>query len=616
MSDGGQQDYINQQKRAIAKQPAIRTQTDHPSHAHEPHDNIEKLLSDAWENAWSLDGRQASFLPIGKVDRLITKEAVYRELCEQLDNAGKKDEELVNQLKEADLEELAGKICHDEPLKENPLKYQSFRKTFVILVLAGKSLAIKQFIDDNISDLDLPLAPAGESYPDSVNLRRRNNKDAKLNCFNGWQLNERDHFASWHWRVTAPYFSLDEFKRVRHFSLLSGQILPFINSPHERKYAIEGGMSHIYMIDIHSEHHNFHQKDSELDGTTKGAMKVAIKEIKQQENKDEQLFQIEARALRRFRHKHVVKLLATYEQFNRYYLMFPRADADLVGFWKEAKLDRSYNDMVWLAKQCVGMADALVKLHHATFMDRSDSFPVTKKIPKKSAGLGRQHSCASTNAIAPRADEKGAADDNSTTPQYRLTRRASTSDCRFVRQEWIPQKCGCYREEPGTNVRARPNANDPPAAKKVWGRHGDIKPQNILWYSENRDGSSLGTLKLADFGQAELNSQWSRSKHRGDLAHSPTYRAPEFDIPPYITHASYDIWSLGCVYLESVAWMIRGYNAVKEFAESRVSSDKLMQMDTDAFFETSGQAGREEAKLKPCVKDVSVLLLIFRPVDK
>jgi hypothetical protein len=62
--------------------------------------------------------------------------------------------------------------------------------------------------------------------------------------------------------------------------------------------------------------------------------------------------------------------------------------------------------------------------------------------------------------------------------------------------------------------------------------------------------------------------------------------------------------------------MIEGYNAVKEFAESRVSSDKLMQEDTDAFFETSGQAGREEAKLKPCVKDVSVLLLIFRPVDK
>ena len=224
VSDGGQQDYINQRKKAIAKPPATRTRTDHLSHAHVTQDNISTLLCDALKKAWSLDGKQDWFLPIGEVERLITKEAVHRELKEQLGNAGKKDEEFVNQLKGAALEELAEKICHDEPLEENPLKYKSFRKTFATLVLAGKSLAIKQFIDGNISDLDLPLAAAGNSsYRDSNSLRRRNNRDEVLSCFDGWQLNEIEQFAKYQWRVTAPWFSRDEFNRVKHFSLYSSK---------------------------------------------------------------------------------------------------------------------------------------------------------------------------------------------------------------------------------------------------------------------------------------------------------------------------------------------------------------------------------------------------------
>ncbi|TAQ89932.1 hypothetical protein B7494_g1780 [Chlorociboria aeruginascens] len=570
-------------------------------------DNIVTLLCDALKKAWSLDGKQYWFLPIGEVERLITKEAVYQELNKQLGNAGKKDEDFINQLQGADLEELAEKICHDEPLEENPLKYKSFRKTFATLVLAHKPLAIKQFVDGNISDLDLPLAAAGgSSYRESYDLRRRNNISVALSCFDGWLDTEKEDFAKHQWRMTAPWFSRDEFNRVKHFSLYSEQILPFANSPQKRNsrrsHSTEGGTSQVYMIDIHPEHHNFHQEDIGHDGT----IRVAIKSIKQQQDADKQLFEIEARALRRFRHKHVVRLLATYEQYDMYYLIFPRADADLVGFWKEVKPDRSHNGMVWLATQCEGMTHALMRLHHATFLDKSSTFPV-HTMPNDSTGLVRHHSIASMSATAPRADDEGAtgrmglaADDGSTTPQYRLTRRASTSNCQSVCQEQMSQRCGCYSEQSDTNG---PKANDPPAAQKVWGRHGDIKPQNILWYRESKHSSSLGTLKLADFGQAELNSQWSRSKHRRKIAYSITYRPPEFDIPPYITHASYDIWSLGCVYLQCVAWMIGGYNAVFKFAESRRSFDKLMLEDSDVFFNTIiSENGKEEAVLKPCIQ--------------
>ncbi|KAH8905747.1 hypothetical protein BR93DRAFT_928328 [Coniochaeta sp. PMI_546] len=135
-------------------------------------------------------------------------------------------------------------------------------------------------------------------------------------------------------------------------------------------------------------------------------------------------------------------------------------------------------------------------------------------------------------------------------------------------------------------------------------RHQAAK-RTVVRYKDGKGTGGLGTLKLADFGQAELNSEWSRSKHRKDLAHPITYRAPEFDIKPYITRASYDLWSLGCMYSEFVAWAIGGPDSVDSFAQSRKSDDKLMAEVTDVFFEVIERPGEEEAELKPQVKEAS-----------
>jgi serine/threonine protein kinase len=121
----------------------------------------------------------------------------------------------------------------------------------------------------------------------------------------------------------------------------------------------------------------------------------------------------------------------------------------------------------------------------------------------------------------------------------------------------------------------------------MFGRHGDINPANILWFGnpERVTEDLHGTLQLADFGQAELNSRMSRTKVI-DVPNTLTYRPPESDMKPTVIRQSYDIWCLGCVFLEFVAWILEGNSALAKFALERSSPDATLNMQrTDTFFE-------------------------------
>lgn len=104
----------------------------------------------------------------------------------------------------------------------------------------------------------------------------------------------------------------------------------------------------------------------------------------------------------------------------------------------------------------------------------------------------------------------------------------------------------------------------------LYGRHGDIKPENVLWFPNQEDPSDKGTLKISDFGVAELNTRNSRSHKPGSLvAISATYRPPECDLPGWEISRSYDIWTLGCLYLEFITWLLGGRKLLFEFAKRR-----------------------------------------------
>jgi serine/threonine protein kinase len=134
-------------------------------------------------------------------------------------------------------------------------------------------------------------------------------------------------------------------------------------------------------------------------------------------------------------------------------------------------------------------------------------------------------------------------------------------------------------------------------SQKLFGRHGDIKADNVLW------NKRLNVLTLNDFGLGSLHTWISRSNvNPKALDRTATYRAPEFDTKEGLISRSADIFSLGCTFLEFLTWHLKGWESVeKDFANYRLEEDQYKFM-SDAFFRLEEEPdGREVAKLKPKV---------------
>jgi len=101
-----------------------------------------------------------------------------------------------------------------------------------------------------------------------------------------------------------------------------------------------------------------------------------------------------------------------------------------------------------------------------------------------------------------------------------------------------------------------------------YGRHGDIKPDNILWFSCATDAK--GILVISDMGLSSFNSKKSRSNiSNGKVLGAPGYRPPEMDVKNGKVSRTFDVWTLGCLFLEFMTWLLRGYTGVHEFGEKR-----------------------------------------------
>lgn len=224
-------------------------------------------------------------------------------------------------------------------------------------------------------------------------------------------------------------------------------------------------------------------------------------------------------------HPHLISLLATYERFNQFYLVFPWADADLQDYWSKITPKPSFHHdtIMWVATQCRGIAQGLLKIHK-----------YESSMSKKS-GL-------------------------------------------------------------------------------LYGRHGDIKPENVLWFRDTNKEDNMGTLKITDFGLTEFSRHSKTYKSRSKLAVSPSYRPPECDLEGVPIGRSYDIWTLGCLYLEMVAWLLGGWKLVQSFHNKRLAVDRLWpDIESDTFFELVQvkDSNSIAATVKPAVIEVSLVLNLF-----
>lgn len=548
-----------------------------------------------------------SFLPKGELIRLITPDSVARELATELRDI----------LTPAQIRAYADVVCAETTVERNGKEViKSYRKIFALLVIAELSSMILLFLEEDVSDLDLPLTPIKSP---GIKGFSRKGSDIPLSCFDHdrWSPMKLHNFHDHQWKMLATYFKHDARGDVKHYVLRDRHILPFValDEAGEHDTEVIGGYGRVFMVHIHQDHHNF-PDDTSRENDPGYA-------IKQQMDADREAFEKEVNILKKFAgargHKHIVCLLATYEHSGKFHLIFPRAEGNLLKFWKEFESQPAfeYRNIVWVAKQCKGIAEGLFRLHR--YLTLTKVVKVSAKSPEPlSPGMSNLLT-ASQPTQSQYLSNSGSyvmtADHLKTiSRQCTLTFPAESNDddelpSRRVRFDSVADQTNSNihqtngMNKPSTDSTSAPhephmsmdefpasptymdgNDKEPP---KVYGRHGDINPGNMLWFDcgQEPDGVLRGMVKIADFGQAELNSHLSKTKH-GNVATTLTYRPPESDLPTPIIRQEYDIWCLGCVYLEFITWILGGSKLLAQFARDRLAPDYFHdKQETDTFFQ-------------------------------
>lgn len=140
---------------------------------------------------------------------------------------------------------------------------------------------------------------------------------------------------------------------------------------------------------------------------------------------------------------------------------------------------------------------------------------------------------------------------------------------------------------------------------RLIGRHGDIKPKNILWFPNATPHCKYGVLKITDFGIANFRAD--DTSPTPEPPNSRTYRSPEWDLEPCRLSTLCDIWALGCVYLVFITWYFGGLKEIETFTERRRADGYCgNRFDNDHFFHTEmNERGVVKAKVKNSVIQVS-----------
>ncbi|KAK4458717.1 kinase-like domain-containing protein [Cladorrhinum samala] len=152
--------------------------------------------------------------------------------------------------------------------------------------------------------------------------------------------------------------------------------------------------------------------------------------------------------------------------------------------------------------------------------------------------------------------------------------------------------------------------------REYYGRHGDIKPENLLWFpgSPGNPGD-MGIIKIADFGESRYSSTESALQDTRKLKYTLPYRPPEFRLDrsnqPKPISATSDTWALGCVFLEFISWYDGGWQRLEQFVSLRkqqTGKGRRYREPTSGYFRLSkvepmdnNMEPSQYAELKPSV---------------
>lgn len=115
-------------------------------------------------------------------------------------------------------------------------------------------------------------------------------------------------------------------------------------------------------------------------------------------------------------------------------------------------------------------------------------------------------------------------------------------------------------------------------------RHGDLKPENILCFSQdNNDGSSTPGVRMVitDVGLARDHIERTQFRESTNTRVSTKrYAGPEMDIAPHAPLSRrFDIWSMGCILLEFVIWILYGGEELIRCTETPITTFYKVKRD-------------------------------------
>jgi serine/threonine protein kinase len=125
----------------------------------------------------------------------------------------------------------------------------------------------------------------------------------------------------------------------------------------------------------------------------------------------------------------------------------------------------------------------------------------------------------------------------------------------------------------------------------LYGYHFDLKPANIL-VEDN------GTLLISDFGQARFQDVGGTSRIT-PLGGTEAYAPPEIDSQENKYNRKYDVWSMGCIFLEVCSFVVKGHEGLRTLDAIRTTKTRPNVTD-DRFFHICHSTSRYE--LKPSIQ--------------
>jgi hypothetical protein len=189
-------------------------------------------------------GGNRYFVPISKIAQLVTPQSIHDELAIQSSP-------------------VPGHIISEYA----PLIHKHSSKLFAILVIILKSSSILEFVDENITDDDLPLVRFYIADPQQIRSDRNSfalcgekRKGHPIAAMKNWSQRDVKSFSRDQWSFLAPVFS-----NGKHYKFDDNTILPFVEDQEGQRGKVRsGGYSQVWGIRIHRDHQHLYNTSHPL----------------------------------------------------------------------------------------------------------------------------------------------------------------------------------------------------------------------------------------------------------------------------------------------------------------------------------------------------------------